>query len=76
MMPRVMVFVRCTSPQWNLSAYEISSHFKIISFMLMPCIVSKLCSGHVLSVLYFHWQHDAPKSMDSRAAVFLKHREK
>jgi len=33
MMPRVMVLVHCTSPQWDLS-----------SFML-PCIVLKLCCG-------------------------------
>jgi len=29
MMPRVMVLVHCTAPQWDLSAYEISSQFSV-----------------------------------------------
>jgi len=36
MMPRVMVLVHSTSPQLDLSSY---------SYMLMPCIILKLCSG-------------------------------
>ena len=36
MMPRVIFLVHCTCPQWDLSTW---------SFILMPCIVLKLCSG-------------------------------